>query len=378
MDLTVQYGKIKEEVKNRIDDVFENQRFILGPNVEGLEEEVAGYCGTRYGIGVASGSDALLLSLMALGISWNDTVVTTPNTIFSTAGSIVRLGAHPIFVDIDPGTYNIDPNRLEDLLKELSTNQDPQFRFPKAIIPVHLFGQCADMGPILEIAERFEIKVIEDAAQAFGAEYCGKMVGSIGDTGCFSFFPSKNLGGVGDGGMVTTNDKTTSERLRMLRGHGSDMKYYHKMVGLNSRLDEVQAACLRVKLKYLDGWIERRRQNADIYQRLFQEKGLADLICLPHAEQGMGHTYNQFVVRVPERDALREYLMKKGIGTEVYYPIPLHLQKAFDFLGYKEGAFPHSEKSAEDVLALPIYPELTKVQQEYVVNSIRDFYGGRR
>lgn len=370
LDLKAQYGSIALEIERRLKGVFESQRFILSENVDIFEREIARYCGVGYGIGVASGSDAILLSLMAIGVSAGDSVITTPYTFFATAGSIARLGARPVFVDIDPETFNIDPNRLEDYLKKAGNGL-------KAIIPVHLFGQCADMDPILELAGRYGLKVIEDAAQAIGAEYKGRRAGSMGDMGCFSFFPTKNLGGVGDGGMVVTNDRGLANKVRTLRVHGSNPKYHHNMIGINSRLDEIQAAVLRVKLKYLDGWTEKRVRNGERYCKLFESAGLLDRVILPAVMSCNKSVFNQFVVRVRDRDRLWKHLTKAGIGTEVYYPIPLHLQGCFSYLGYREGDFPEAERAAREALALPIYPELTEEMQGYVVDGIRGFYEGK-
>lgn len=335
--------------------------------------EIARYCSVGYGIGVASGSDAILLSLMAIGVSAGDSVITTPYTFFATAGSIARLGARPVFVDIDPETFNIDPNKLEDLIRRQLTAHNSQL---KAIIPVHLFGQCADMEPILELARKYGLKVIEDAAQAIGAEYKGRRAGSMGNVGCFSFFPSKNLGGFGDGGMVVTNDGELADKVRILRVHGGNPKYLHSTIGINSRLDEIQAAVLRVKLKYLDGWTKKRIENGERYYKLFESAGLLDRVALPEVMSCNKSVFNQFVVRVRDRDRLRGHLTKAGIGTEVYYPIPLHLQGCFSYLGYREGDFPEAERTAREALAIPIYPELTEEMQGYVVEKIKGFYYG--
>jgi len=376
LDLKAQYGSIAFEVERRLKEVIENQRFILSENVDALEREISRYCGVGYGIGVASGSDALLLSLMAMGIGPGDKVITTPYTFFATASSVARLQAIPVFVDIDPKTFNIDPNRLEDCLKRFTVHGS-QFTV-KAIIPVHLFGQCADMEPILELAREYRLKVIEDAAQAIGAEYkAGALwarAGSMGDMGCLSFFPSKNLGGFGDGGMVVTNDGELAERIRVLRVHGSNPKYHHSVIGINSRLDEIQAAVLRVKVKYLNGWTKKRIENGERYYRLFESAGLLDRVALPEVMSCNKSVFNQFVVRVRDRDRLREYLTKAGIGTEVYYPIPLHQQVCFSYLCYREGDFPEAERAARETLALPIYPELTEEMQGYVVEKIKRFY----
>jgi dTDP-4-amino-4,6-dideoxygalactose transaminase len=373
LDLKAQFATIEHEVRAAIDRVLQSQHFILGPEVEALEKEVAAYCQCQFGIGVSSGTDALLASLMAIDVKPGDEVITTPYTFFATVGSISRLGARPIFVDIDPLTCNIDPAGVEAAITERT----------RAIIPVHLFGQAADMDPIMEIASRRGLCVIEDAAQAIGTEYKGRRVGSIGHLGCFSFFPSKNLGCLGDGGMVTTNDPGLAERTRLLRGHGSKPKYYHKLVGGNFRLDALQAAVLREKLKFLDQWTEGRRRNADTYRRLFSQ-GLPALgapaavdaakrVALP-IDRGFGrHIYNQFVIRCVRRDELMAHLKANRIGTEIYYPLPLHLQECFAGLGYSAGDFPEAESAAKETLALPIYPELTNEAQDYVVKTIAAF-----
>jgi len=385
LDLKTQYQRIKEEINTAIQQVIESQRFILGPPVERLEEEIASYCGTHFAIGVASGTDALLLSLKAIGIQYGDEVVTSPFTFFATAGAIYNLGARPIFVDIKPDTFNLDPERLSEYLKlrlskqGLSTGKGGRL---KAIIPVHLFGQMTNMDPILKIAREYGLIVIEDAAQAIGAEYDDhRRAGSLGNSGCFSFFPSKNLGGYGDGGMVVTNDGELAEKLKMLRVHGSKATYEHHLVGYNSRLDALQAAVLRVKLKYLDEWSEKRRRNADYYNQLFREAGLtSSSIILPRIFNERRHIFNQYTIRVRggKRDELRRFLAERGIGTAIYYPIPLHLQRCFQYLGYKKGDFPVAEKAAEEVLSLPIYPELTCEMQNYVVEKISEFFQGKK
>jgi len=374
LDLKAQYFSIKEEIKSAIDEVLETQRFILGPKVDELERRIAAYSGTKYAIGVSSGTDALLVSLMALEIKLDDEVITTPFTFFSTAGAIARLNAKPVFVDIDPVTYNINPNNIEAAITKKT----------RAIIPVHLFGQCADMDPIMEIARKYNLLVIEDAAQSIGAEYKGRKAGSMGDIGIFSFFPSKNLGGYGDGGMVVTNDEDLYQRIKILRVHGASPKYYHKVIGGNFRLDALQAAVLLVKLKYLDEWSRKRRENAEYYDRRFTQSGLAEkgLITTPAAvykESGDKnyHIYNQYTIRTKnegDRDKLRSYLKENGIGTEIYYPLPLHLQECFSELGYKKGSFPVAEKAAATVFSLPIYPELTPYQQDYIVEKITIFF----
>lgn len=370
LNLKRQYQGIKEDVLREIERICDNQSFILGEHVAGLEQEIAKYCNTKYAIGVASGTDAILLALMAADVGPGDRVITTPYTFFATAGCIARLNAIPVFVDIEPETYNIDVDKLEACLrKEFSSKKSRM----KAIIPVHLYGQCADMEPTLKLSKKYKLTVIEDAAQTIGAEYKGMRAGSIGDFGCFSFYPSKNLGGFGDGGMVVTNNERLAEKVRILRVHGSKPKYYHKMVGINSRLDEIQAAVLRIKLRHLENWTNGRIEKARIYNRLFDEAGLQEIMTLPTTSADR-HVFNQYVIRVKKRDQLREYLAKEGIGTEIYYPVPLHMQQCFRYLRYKRGDFPVSEKAARETLALPIYPELTIEEQQYVVNKIGDFY----
>lgn len=356
LDLKAQYATIKDEIKAAIDEVLESQYFILGPKVEQLEKKIAEYCNTKYAIGVASGTDALLISLMAIGVEYGDEVITTPYTFFATAGSISKLGAQPVFVDIEPKTYNINPKLIEEKITYKT----------KAIIPVHLYGQCTEMDVILEIAERYGLAVIEDAAQAIGAKYKKRKAGSMGDLGCLSFFPSKNLGGYGDGGMVITNNSELAEKVKVLRVHGAKPKYHHSVVGVNSRLDAIQAAVLLVKLKYLDDWSKARRENAEVYSKLFAG---SDVIT-PYVEDYNYHIYNQYIIRIKNRDEVQDYLKEQDIGTSIYYPIPLHLQECYNGLGYKEGDFPESERAAKETLALPIYPELTEEQQEYVVKKI--------
>jgi dTDP-4-amino-4,6-dideoxygalactose transaminase len=359
LDLKRQYSAIKEETDQAVLSVLSETKFILGPEVKGLEEKVATYCGAKFGIGVASGTDALLLSLRACGVKPGDEVITSSFSFFATAGVISRLGAVPVFVDIDAETYNIDPDQIE---KKIGPKT-------KAIMPVHLFGQCADMDSIVEVAKRHNLKVVEDAAQAIGAEYKGKKVGSLGDFGCFSFFPSKNLGGAGDGGMVVTNDPEMAEMIRILRVHGSKPKYYHSTIGYNSRLDTVQAAILGVKLKYLDDWSKKRRKHAEVYNSAFKD---LDVIT-PKEENFNYHIYNQYTIAVKKRDELRKYLKEKEIGHDSYYPVPLHLQECYGFLGYQKGDLPVSESKAEQVVSIPIYPELKKEEQEYVISTIREF-----
>lgn len=370
LDLKAQYNSIREEILKVTQEVYESQYFILGPRVEALEKEISDYCSSKYATGVTSGTDALLISLIAADIGDEDIVITTPYTFFATAGSIARTGAVPVFVDIDPDTYNISTDGIENNVNAMTDDQRSRL---KAIMPVHLYGQCADMDPILKIAKKHDLVVIEDAAQAIGAEYKGKRAGSIGDFGCFSFFPSKNLGAFGDGGIVTTNSDELYEKLKILRVHGSYPKYYHKIIGGNFRLDALQAAIVSVKLKHLDGWTAARQGNANRYRELFTSAGL-DNIKLPVESQGR-HIYNQFVISVPKkRDDLRLFLQEAEIGTEVYYPVTMHLQECFSYLSYKKGDFPISEHAASHTLALPIYPELTEDQQAYVVDKIKEFY----
>lgn len=359
LDLRTGYAQIREEIQAALQRVIEAQAFILGPEVEGLEAEIAAYSQCRFGIGVSSGTDALLVSLMALGVGPGDEVITSPYTFFATAGTIARIGARPVFVDIDPATFNLDPERIERAITPRT----------KAIMPVHLFGQMADMDQLMEIATHHRLPVIEDAAQAIGAEYKGRRAGSIGDLGCFSFFPSKNLGGFGDGGMVTAQDPTLADRVQLLRGHGMRPKYYHQFIGGNFRLDALQAAVLRVKLKYLDGWSEARQRNAATYRRLFAQAGISS-VALPVEAPDRRHIYNQFVIRVPHRDKVIQTLRDAQIGVEIYYPVPIHLQECFRYLGYREGDLPASEAAARETLALPIYPELKEDAQERVVQVI--------
>ncbi|MBI5827453.1 MAG: DegT/DnrJ/EryC1/StrS family aminotransferase [Deltaproteobacteria bacterium] len=367
LDLASQYRKIRNEVLREVKAVCDSQHYVLGKNVSGLEAEIASYCGARFAVGVASGTDAILLSLMAAGVGPGDRVITTPFTFFATAGSIARLGAIPVFADIHPQTYNISPDSLESLLKKNSKGV-------KAIIPVHLYGQCADMAPINRLARGYGLKVIEDAAQSIGAEYRGRRAGALGDMGCFSFYPTKNLGCFGDGGMVTTGNEKLALKLKMLRVHGSKVRYYHDIVGANSRLDELQAAVLRVKLKHLESWTGGRVKNAARYDRLFRKAGLEGLVALPYIQDGNRSVFNQYVVSVKKRDELRSHLSQIGVSTEIYYPLPLHLQRCFKYLGYRKGDLPVSEKTAKEALALPIYPELREAEQKYVVSGIAGFY----
>lgn len=365
LDLKEQNATLRPEIEAALARVLDTNGFILGGEVAELECELAGYCGVKYAIGCASGSDAILLALMAYDIGPGDEVITTPYSFFATVSAITRLGATPVFVDIDPVTYNLDTSQVEAAITSRT----------KAIEPVHLYGQCADMAALREIASRHNIPLVEDAAQAIGAEENGVQAGAIGEIGCFSFYPSKNLGGMGDGGFITTNDDALAKKLLALRVHGSEEKYYHKYVGLNSRLDGFQGAVLRVKLPHLDAWTDKRRANADTYRRLFTDLGLTEQIGIPFERPNAKHIYNQYVIRVPgRRDELRAHLTEEGIGTDIYYPVPLHLQECFAYLGYKPGDMPESEKAALETLALPIYPELTSEQQQYVAESIADFF----
>lgn len=367
LDLTAQHRAIREEALAAVLRVVDSQAFVLGEEVEALERELAAYCGVRFAIGCASGTDALFLALLALGVGPGHEVVTSPYTFFATAGAIVRAGARPVFADVEAATFNLEVERAAALICSR-----PNVR---AVIAVHLFGACADMDPLREAAFRRGIPLIEDAAQAIGAEYKGRRAGSLGAVGCFSFYPSKNLGGYGDGGLLTTSDEELAGKLRALRTHGSRERYRHEWVGINSRLDALQAAVLRVKLRYLDGWTEARRRNAEYYRRRIAELELPVIAPVP-ASYATRHVWNQFVIRVPERDRLREHLRRCGIGTQVYYPIPLHLQPCFRELGYRPGDFPVSEQLAREALALPVYPELCAEGLETVVQAIASFYRG--
>jgi dTDP-4-amino-4,6-dideoxygalactose transaminase len=364
LDLKAQYRTIKAEVLSVIEAVCDEQGFVLGPRLAEFERATARYIGSRHAVGCASGSDALLLALMAFGVKAGDEVITVPFTFFATAGAVSRLGAKPVFVDVESDSFNIDPRQIERAIT-------PRTR---AVIPVHLFGQCADMAAINTIAKPRGLHVIEDACQAIGAAQDGRRAGVLADVGCFSFFPTKNLGGFGDGGLMTAEDDAIADALAMLRVHGSRVRYLHEAVGINSRLDALQAAVLHVKLKYLDQWTEGRRRNAERYRRLFADAQLLDRVLLPVTKAGNFHVYNQYTVRVRQRDELRNFLKEKGIGTEVYYPLPMHLQNCYQDLGYQKGSFPVSERAAEEVLSLPIYAELTDDQQAYVVQMIADFY----
>ena len=369
LDLKAQYRAIRHEVEPVVLQVMESQYFILGPEVANFEAEAAAYCGVPHAIGCSSGSDALLLPLLALGLKPGDEVITTPYSFFATAGAIWRTGARPVFVDIEPDSYNIDPSLVEAAIT-------PNTR---AIIPVHLYGQTADMDPINEVARRHNLFVLEDAAQAIGAAYHGKRTGQLGDAAAFSFYPSKNLGGFGDSGMVTTPDAGLAKQLARLRVHGMEPKYFHHEVGYNARIDALQAAVLRVKLRHLDDWSNARRDVASRYRTLFAEQGLEDAVTLPVEKPGHHHVYNQFVIRVAgdARDALRTHLAANRVGSEVYYPIPLHLQVCFASLGHKVGDFPLAEAAALETIALPMYPELTNEALQHVVGSIASFFEGQ-
>ena len=364
LDLKAQFEEIRDELLDAATRVLVSQHFILGPEVDALEHEVAEYLGVKFAIGCASGSDALLLAQMAIGIGPDDEVITSPFTFGATAGSIARLNARPVFVDINPATFNLDERQLEAAITSRS----------RAIMPVHLFGLPANMDEVLEIARKHDLAVIEDAAQAIGSRWKDRGIGGLGTCGCFSFFPSKNLGGAGDGGMITTNSAEIAERLRLLRVHGARKKYRYEVLGINSRLDALQAALLRVKLRHLDRWIASRRRNAETYRDLFVEYKLTERVALPSAPVTSFHVYNQFSICIPRRDELQEYLRQSGIATEIYYPSPLHVEPAFAYLRHGVGDFPNAEAASLQVLSLPIYPELTLDQQRRVVSTIARFY----
>jgi dTDP-4-amino-4,6-dideoxygalactose transaminase len=363
LDLKAQYAALRDEIRPAVDRVLESQQCINGPEVAQLEREMARYSGAKHAVGVSSGTDAILLSLMALDIGAGDEVITTPYTFFATAGCISRAGARPVFVDIDPKTFNIDPARIEAAITPKT----------KAIMPVHLYGQCADMDPILAVAKKHNLPVIEDAAQAIGSEYKGRRAGSMGTVGCFSFFPSKNLGAVGDAGAVTCNDDALARRLVKLRGHGAEVKYFHDEVGGNFRLDTIHAAVLSVKLRYLDQWTAARQANAAFYTSAIQADPDLHATITPPAVVESRHIFNQYVIRTRDRDGLKDFLKVRQIGTEIYYPVSMHQQKCFADLGYRTGDFPHSEEAALTTLALPIYPELTDAQKQWVVESLAAF-----
>ena len=362
LDLQAQYRPLREELLAAIARVCDSQRFIMGPEVDALELELANYLGVAEAVTVSSGTDALLASMMALGIGPGDEVITSTYSFFATAGCVTRLGAAPRLVDVDPVTFNIDPAAVRRALTPRT----------KAILPVHLYGLCADMDPILSVAAEGGIPVIEDACQAIGATYNGRQAGTIGRAGCFSFFPSKNLGAFGDAGLVTTNDAGLAHEIRLLRNHGAEQRYFHKRIGGNFRLDAIQAAVLRVKLPHLARWTSLRRDNAERYRRLVERHGLASLVTLPVEPSGSFHIYNQFIVRVPDRDRVRAVLTEHGIGTEIYYPVPFHLQECFASLGHGRGDFPNAEAAADSTIALPIYGELTEEQQDTVVRALAD------
>jgi dTDP-4-amino-4,6-dideoxygalactose transaminase len=362
LDLEAQYRPLRDEILAAITRVCDSQRFIMGPEVEALERELAAYLQVPEAIAVSSGTDALLAALMVLGIGPGDEVVTSTFSFFATAGCVARVGATPVLVDIDPATFNLDPSAV---LAALTSRT-------RAIVPVHLYGLCADMDPITELARQRGIPVIEDAAQAIGATYKGRQAGAIGTFGCFSFFPSKNLGAFGDGGLVTTHDPMLAKEVRLVRNHGAEPKYFHKRVGANFRLDALQAAVLRVKLPHLARWTALRQANAARYDALMREAGLSDCVTLPSVPSDRGHIFNQYVIRVPYRDRVRAFLSGRGIGTEIYYPVPFHLQECFASLGHRRGDFPHAEAAADSTLALPIYGELTADQQAAVVSALAD------
>lgn len=382
LDLKPQYNAIRDEINEAIKRVVESQWFVMGPEVSKLEETIAEYCQAQYGIGVSSGTDALLVALMALEIGPGDEVITTPYTFFATGGAVARLGARPIFCDIDPVTFNLDPDAVAVFIRDDCEHKGDNLVHRrtggriKALMPVHLYGQLADMDPLMEIARANSLRVIEDAAQAIGSEYHdGRRAGSIGDIGCFSFFPSKNLGAFGDGGLCTANDPELAERLKVLRAHGGKPKYHHALIGGNFRLDALQAAVLSVKFKYLDTWTKARQENAGFYNRAFAAAIPGSRVQTPQCLDGYRHIYNQYIVRIERRDELREFLTASNIGTEIYYPISLHEQKCFEYLGCPADECPESVKAARESLAIPIYPELSDAQKQYVVDRISAFYG---
>jgi dTDP-4-amino-4,6-dideoxygalactose transaminase len=381
LDLQAQYRAIEPEILDALREVCARQHFILGRRVSELEDRIADYSGCRYGVGVSSGTDALLVALMALEVGPGDEVITTAYSFFATAGSIARVGARPLFVDIDPSTYNLSPAAVDDLIATRCERREGRLvdrqtgGVVKVLMPVHLFGQLADMDGLMELARRHGLAVIEDAAQAIGAEGPGgRRAGSFGDIGCFSFFPSKNLGAFGDAGMCVTSNPALADRLKMLRVHGSRTKYHHLLIGGNFRLDELQAAVLQVKLRYLDGWTARRQENARYYHSAFNEAPIGDGIGVPRVLEGHRHIFNQYVVRAARRDALKEHLLRAEVFTEIYYPVPLHLQECFGYLGYTLEQCPEATRAARETLALPIYPELTTDQQHHVVRTIVEFY----
>ena len=361
LDLKTQYAAYKKEALEAINEVCESQLFCLGPAVAEFEKKIAAYCGSKYAVGVSSGSDALLVSLMALDIKPGDEVITTPFTFFATAGAISRLGGKPVFVDVDSNSYNIDPSGIEEKITEKT----------KAIIPVHLFGQAAQMKPIIQIAKRHKLALVEDAAQAIGAIQDGTICGNFGDCGCFSFYPTKNLGGFGDGGLVISNNEELAEKIKFLRNHGQNPQYIYKLIGGNFRLDGIQGAILTVKLNYLDGWSEKRRQNAALYDEILADSPVRT----PKIDPNNISIYHQYTIAAPERDRLQKFLADNKISSAIFYPKALHLQECFSDLGYRQGAFPVAERLCDEVLSLPIYPELTTEQIEYVARTILKFYG---
>jgi dTDP-4-amino-4,6-dideoxygalactose transaminase len=381
LDLKLQYQPLQTEIQAAIAKICASQAFILGPATRELEGAIAAYCHCRFGIGVSSGTDALLVALMAMEIGPGDEVITSPFTFFATAGTIARAGARPTFCDIEPDTFNLSPAAVLSFIERRCQTKDGKLinkdtqGVIKAIMPVHLYGQVADMGPLVQIARRFNLKVIEDAAQAIGAEDANKVrAGAFGDVGCLSFFPTKNLGAFGDAGACVANDPALAERIEILRVHGGKPKYFHSFIGGNFRIDEIQAAVLNIKLKHLDAWTAGRQRNARVYDRAFEAADLGKAVETPRAVPGVRHIFNQYVIRVRDRDPLRQHLMAAGIGTEIYYPVPLHLQECFEYLKHRKGDFPNSERAAEETLALPIFPELNEVQLHYVVHTIADFY----
>ncbi len=381
LDLKGQYQALKDEILPVIEKVCASQNFILGPHVKDLEQRVAAYCQAAHAIGMSSGTDALLVALMALDVGHGDEVITTPYTFFATGGTVARAGARPIYCDIEPDTFNLSPRAVQEFIDRRCEFRDSKLinrdtgSHVKALMPVHLYGQVADMAPLMAIAARYALRVIEDAAQAIGSEDGQhRRAGSIGDIGCFSFFPSKNLGAFGDAGLCTANDAELAEKLRVLRVHGGKPKYYHAVIGGNFRLDELQAAVLNIKLKHLDSWTAARQRNARFYDAAFARAGLGGRIGLPVVASAHRHIFNQYVIRVAERDQLKAYLAEWGVGTEIYYPVPLHLQGCFAYLGCRAGDCPESERAARETLALPIYPELTTAQLQYVVDTIARFH----
>ena len=379
LDLRPQHEGLRDEIIAAVTDVIDSTRYIMGPELERFEEAVAEYSGCKYALGVSSGTDALLLALMSLNIGPGDKVLVPDFSFFATAGVVSRLNAEPVFLEIDPTTFNLCPKHLEEKLESYTEEELAQV---KAVIPVHLFGQCADMQAILGVAQQFGIAVVEDAAQAIGAEYRlngeARRAGAMSDVGCMSFFPSKNLGGVGDGGMVTTNDTELHHQLHIKRVHGAEPKYYHKVIGGNFRMDPIQACVLRIKLQRLEAWHEQRRQNAKQYNQLFGEAQLEEVVCPAAVYEDDNllnhHIYNQYTVRVQRREDLRKFLQERGVATEIYYPVPFHRQECFADLVYQPGSLPESDRAAREVLALPIYPGLTTEMQEYVVENLVEFY----